>query len=121
MATVRAPAARADFVAATRSGLRPDCEMTMNSALRSIRGVRNAVITEGALAETGRRRRASTRYLKKIPACPELPRPHTTHRGAEPIPIRCAMSRVVRRLPAMLAATSALSAISLAMADFVTT
>src|ERR1700759_4615627 len=120
MATVRAPAARADFVAATRSGLRPDCEMTMNSALRSIRGVRNAVITEGALAETGRRRRVSIRYLKKTPACPELPRPHTTHRWAEPIPIRCAIWRVARWLLAILAATSALSAISFAIADGVT-
>jgi hypothetical protein len=31
MAMVRAPAARADLVAATRSGLRPDCEITMKS------------------------------------------------------------------------------------------
>ena len=91
MAMVRAPAARADLVAATRSGLRPDCEMTMNSALRSIKGVRNAVMTEGALAETGRRSRVSTRYLRKTPAWPELPRPHMTHRGAQPIPIRCAI------------------------------
>src|SRR5262245_37499164 len=119
MAMVRAPAARADRVAATRSGLRPDCEITMNSASRSIKGVRNAVITEGALAETGRRSRVSIRYLKKTPACPELPRPHITHRGAEPIPIRCAMSRVAGRLRTILAATSGLSPISLAMADVV--
>ena len=120
MAMVRAPAARADLVAATRSGLRPDCEITMNSAWRSIKGVRNAVITEGALAETGRRSRVSTRYLRKTPACPELPRPHTTHRGAEPIPTRRAMSRVARRLRTILATTSALSPISLAIADVVT-
>src|SRR5262249_2031579 len=120
MAMVRAPAARADLVAATRSGLRPDCEITMNSAWRSIKGVRKAVITEGALFETGRRSRVSTRYLRKTPACPELPRPHTTQRGAEPIPMRCAMSRVARRLRAILATTSGLSPISLAMADVVT-
>src|SRR5437764_15054228 len=54
IATVRAPDARADCVAATRSGLRPDCEITMNSALRNVSGLRNAVITDGALADTGR-------------------------------------------------------------------
>ena len=37
MAMVRAPAARADLVAAIRSGLRPDCEITMNSASRSFK------------------------------------------------------------------------------------
>src|SRR5439155_3923713 len=121
MAMVRAPAARADLVAAIRSGLRPDCEITINSAWRSINGVRNAVITEGALAETGRRSRVSTRYLKKTPACPELPRPHTTHRGAEPTPTPCTMSRVAGRLRTILATTSALSPISLAIADVVTT
>src|SRR6185437_6152491 len=120
MAMVRAPAARADLVAATRSGLRPDCEITMNSAWRSIKGVRNAVITEGALAETGRRSRVSTKYLRRTPACPELPRPHTTHRGAERMPIRCAMSCVAARLRTILATTSALSPISLAIADVVT-
>src|SRR5215831_10851458 len=120
MAMVRAPAARADLVAARRSGLRPDCEITMNRAWRSVNGVRNAVITEGALAETGRRSRVSTRYLRKTPACPELPRPHTTHRGAEPIPIRFAMSRVAGRLRTILATTSTLSPISLAIAEVVT-
>ena len=65
MAMVRAPAARADRVAAIRSGLRPDCEITMNSAWRSIKGVRNAVITEGALAETGRRSRVSRGISRK--------------------------------------------------------
>src|SRR5206468_3331270 len=74
----------------------------------------------GALAETGRRSRVSTRYLKKTPAWPELPRPHTTHKGAEPIPTRCAMSRVARRLRTILATTSALSPISFAIADIVT-
>src|SRR3974390_1628144 len=85
MAIVRAPVARADFVAATRSGLRPDCEITMNKAFRSTSGVRNAVVHDGGLAETGRPSRVSTRYLKKTPAWPELPRPHTTHKGADSI------------------------------------
>src|SRR6187200_1559505 len=92
----------------------------MNRAPRSCNGVRNAVMTEGALAETGSRSRVSMRYLKKTPACPELPRPHTTHRGAEPISIRCAMSRVASRLRTILATTSALSLVSLAIADVVT-
>src|SRR5215471_6847557 len=98
MAIVRAPVARADFVAATRSGLRPDCEITINRAFRSSSVVRNAVVTDGALAETGRRSRVSTRYLRKTPAWPELPRPHRTHRGAEAIFNCCAISATVRRL-----------------------
>jgi hypothetical protein len=35
-------------------GAAPDCEITMNSAWCSIKGARNAVSTEEALAETGR-------------------------------------------------------------------
>src|SRR5262245_26121510 len=54
IATVGGPAARADCVAATRSGLRPDCEITMNSAFRNASGLRNAVTTDGALADTGK-------------------------------------------------------------------
>src|SRR5882672_4278332 len=117
IATVRAPDARADLVAATRSGLRPDCEITMNSAFRSISGLRNAVVTDGALAETGRRSRVSTRYLRKTPAWPELPRPHRTHTGAEPILSRCAISPVARRLPTIRETTSALSPVSRAIAE----
>ena len=98
MAIVRAPVARADSVAATRSGLRPDCEITINRAFRSSSVVRNAVVTDGALAETGRRSRVSTRYLRNTPAWPELPRPHRTHKGAEPILTRWAISAMLRRL-----------------------
>ena len=120
IATVRAPASRAARVAATRSGLRPDCEITMNSALRSLSGTRKAVMTEGAPADTGSRSRVSTRYLRKTPACPELPRPQITHSGAAPTARRAAISRVAARARMILATTSALSPISLAIADVVT-
>src|ERR1700751_5030538 len=53
IATVRAPDSRADCVAATRSGLRPDWEITMNSAFRKASGFRNTVGLQGALAESG--------------------------------------------------------------------
>src|SRR6516165_8862325 len=120
MAIVRAPVARADFVAATRSGLRPDCEITMNRAFRSTSGVRNAVVTDGALAETGRPSRVSTRYLRKTPAWPELPRPHRTHKGADSILSHFAIPAMSRRLRTIRETTSALSPISLAIAEFVT-
>jgi len=53
---------------------------------------RAASIVAGLL--DGEATTVSTRYLKKNRACPELPRPHTTPRGAGPISFRCAMSRV---------------------------
>src|SRR5205085_10639399 len=54
IATVRAPDARADCGAATRSGPPPDWEITMNSAFRDVSGLRTAVINDGTLPDTGR-------------------------------------------------------------------
>jgi len=52
MATVRAPAARADFVAATRSGLRPDCEITMNNASLAGQTEVGFTLTNSSIAAT---------------------------------------------------------------------
>jgi len=71
----------------------------MNSAWRSINGVRNAVITEGALVKR-ERSLVSTRYLKKTPACPELPRRtrRTGGRSQSRFAVRCRASRRLRTI-----------------------